>query len=475
MKYIQKVFAVLIFLVFGSTLTALADTSVKISIDSGILVGESDDGVNVFKGIPYAKSPVGHLRWAPPQLPERWEGERDVTQYALPCPQSTNPDGKTRNGGGVCGETSEDCLYLNVFSPANAKDAPVMLWVHGGAFFLGAGNLGSYNGSVYAKNGIVIVTINYRLGSLGYFTHPAITRAAAPDEDLGSYGTMDAVAALKWIQRNIGKFGGDKDNVTVFGQSAGGIMVLNLLSIPSAKGLFAKAVVQSGAFLMPEVFMADAEKRGAEIATKLGLPGADATLEQLRDIPAVKFGEDRSTATGVGMGGPVDGRFKVMTTVDALESGRIISVPLMIGSNNGERGFNNARKVASNMSKRAPSFLYQFTYVPEWQKEARPNGAPHAAEIAYVFGSWDYSDYRDPRMNEADRLVAKQMNSCWVAFAKADANVQSLTCADGFSWPKYDDSGDYAVVFEEKPKLVKSKTLPDGVAPVGQRGSMAPN
>lgn len=451
--------------------------SIKVTIDSGVLVGETENGINVFKGIPYARPPVGDLRWMPPQMPDKWEGERDATEFALPCIQPVNPDGKTPNGGGVWGETSEDSLYLNVFAPADAKNAPVMVWIHGGAFFLGAGHLGSYNGTSFANSGVIIVTINYRLGILGYFAHPAITRAAGPDDDLGSYGTMDAIEALRWVQRNIGQFGGDKGNVTVFGQSAGGLMVINLLANPQrTNGLFSKAGVHSGAFLSPGGSLKDAEAKGAEVANKLGLPGVNATLEDLRAIPAHTFTADRSTAIGIGMGGITDGRFMVKSAAEAFDTGDIAKVPLIIGSNNGEGGFKSARKVAGLMSQYAPSFLYQFAYVPEWQIADRPNGAPHAAEIVYTFNSWKTSVFYDPRVNETDLDVAKQMNSCWAAFAKATADLDSLTGNDGFTWPKYNDQTDSVAVFGEKPKLAKAGDLPDGPPPERmRRGTMAPN
>ena len=139
----------------------------KMKIDSGVIVGQTDGAVKSFKGVPFAKPPVGALRWTPPQVPDKWSGERDATQFALPCVQPTNADGKTPNGGGVWGKTSEDCLYLNVFAPAGASKAPVMLWLHGGASYLGAGHLGGYNGEAFAKDGVVMVTVNYRLGPLG--------------------------------------------------------------------------------------------------------------------------------------------------------------------------------------------------------------------------------------------------------------------------------------------------------------------
>lgn len=453
--------------------TALASGQVKVTIESGTLVGASTDGVNSFKGVPFAKPPLGKLRWAPPQTPEKWSGERDATKYQLPCVQPTDPNGKTPNGGGVWGKTSEDCLYLNVFGPANAKSAPVMLWLHGGASFLGGGHLGGYNGEAFAQHGIVIVTVNYRLGSIGYFAHPALTKSAPKDEWLANYGLMDAVAALQWVKRNIAQFGGDPKNVTVFGQSAGGGMVMSLLSTQSAKGLFAKAGVQSGASLRPPTSLTDAEKRGIELATKVGLPGASATMDQLRAIPAEKLAGDRDTARM--FASPIDGRFRTKATVDAFADGSATYVPLFIGSNNGEGGFDNARKVASLMSAKAPAFLYQFAYVPEWRKADQPQGAPHSAEIVYVFDSWNYSSSRDPRVNDTDRKVAERVNSCWVAFAKAPVGTKSLTCADGFKWPSYSDASDEAAVFRDKPALVKSKTLPNGPPPGAPRGSMAPD
>ena len=455
----------------GSSL-AFANGGAKVAVDSGALVGSTAGGVNTFKGVPFAKPPVGALRWQPPQTPDRWNGDRDATKFQSPCVQPTNPDGKTPNGGGVWGKTSEDCLYLNVFAPVSAKSAPVMVWLHGGASYLGGAHLGGYNGEAFAKHGVIIVTVNYRLGPLGYFAHPSLTKASKADEGLGSYGLMDAVGALKWVQRNIAQFGGDPKNVTVFGQSAGGGMVVSLLSVPSAKGLFAKAGVQSGASLRPGTSLADAEKAGAELATKFGLPGADATLAQLRAIPAEKFSE-RDVARGVS--GPIDGRFRTKSTVDAFGDGSAAFVPLLIGSNNGEGGFDGARKIAGLMSAKSPAFLYQFAYVPEWRKSAQPQGAPHSAEIVYVFDSWNYSSSGDPRVNDTDRQVAQRINSCWVAFAKAPANAKSLSCADGFSWPSFAPTSDDAAVFADKPSLTKSMTLKNGPPPGAPRGSMAPN
>jgi para-nitrobenzyl esterase len=452
--------------------TAVA-APVKVTVDSGTLVGDAKDGVNSFKGVPFAISPVGDLRWAAPQKPEQWKGDRDATQFPLPCPQPTNADGKTPNGGGVTGKTSEDCLYLNIHAPANAKNAPVMVWLYGGASYLGSASLGSYNAPSFAQNGVIIVAANYRLGPLGSLAHPAITKAAKPKDAVANYALMDAVAALQWVQRNIGKFGGDPKNVTIFGQSAGGAMVVNLLGIPSAKGLFAKAGIQSGAGLRPGQPLEAAEKAGVAWAEKVGA-GPDATLAQLRAVTPEKIVSQRETAAALGT--PIDGRFKTKSTQDAFKDGTANYVPLIIGSNNGEGGFDGARAVATAMSAKAPVYLYQFAYVPEWRKKEQPQGAPHSAEIVYVFDSWNTTSLRvGGAIQPVDREVAKRVNSCWVAFAKADVNAKSLSCAEGFTWPAFTAEGDDAARFEMKPSVVKSKSLPNGPPPGAPRGSMAPN
>jgi para-nitrobenzyl esterase len=448
---------------------------VKATIDSGVIVGESKDGVNVFKGVPFAKPPIGELRWRAPQKPDKWAGERYATAYESPCPQPTNADGKSANGGGVWGTTNEDCLYLNVYAPKDAKNAPIVVWLYGGASYLGAGHLGGYNGTANAKQGVITIPINYRLGSLGNFSHPALSKEAkAKGEGTGSYALMDAVAALEWAKRNAAAFGGDPNNITIAGQSAGGGMVVSLLSIPSAKGLYQKAIIESGAGLRPGTPLAEAEKSGSEAATKLGLAGDKATAAQLRAISSGTL--VGNPATQRGFGSPLDGKFKTAATVDALNAGNEIDVPVMVGSNNGEGGFDGARTVAKlTGDSGAGAWLYQFAYVPEWRKAAQPQGAPHSAEIVYAFDSWDFSSSGDPKVNATDRAVSKRVNSCWVAFFKMDPKAKSLTCADGFNWPAYTDAGDDAARFEETPKLVKSKSLPSGPPPGAPRGSMAPN
>lgn len=446
--------------------------SVKATIDSGVLVGESQDGVNVFRGVPFAKAPVGELRWKAPVKPDKWSYERAAVANEAPCPQPVNLDGKTTNGGGVAGVQSEDCLYLTVYAPANANKAPVVVWLYGGASYLGAGHLGSYNGASNAKNGVITVPINYRLGSLGAFAHPALSKEAGAKGWTGGYALMDAVAALEWVKRNAAAFGGDPDNVTLSGQSAGAAMVVNLLSVPSAKGLYHKAIVESGALLAPGTPLTDAEKKGVEAAKALGLPET-ATAAQLRSISAQTI--VANAATQRGMGAPVDGKFKTTATQDALNAGTEIDVPVMIGSNSGEGGFNGARTIASKAGDTgAGAWLYHFAYVPEFRKADWKSGAIHSAEIMFAFDSFDTSSWSasaSGKVDAKDRAVGKRVNSCWVAFYKMDPKAKSLTCADGFNWPAYTDAADDAAQFGETPKLVKSKSIPNGPPPAGGAAS----
>jgi len=438
---------------------------VKATIDTGILVGDSADGVNTFRGVPFAKPPVGALRWKAPQKPDAWPGERAAVADEPPCPQPVTRDGKV-NGGGVTGVQSEDCLYLTAYAPANASKAPIVLWLYGGGSFLGANHLGSFEGTSSAQQGVITFAINYRLGSLGMFSHPALTKEAGAKEGLGSYALMDAVAALEWIKRNGAAFGGDVNNVTIAGQSAGGAMVTNLLSIPSAKGLYHKAVIQSGAAIVPGKSLAELEPIGVQAAKSLGLP-ENATAAQLRAVSAQTWVAGQATRRGTGA--PIDGRFRTTSTIDALNAGTEIDVPVMVGSNSGEGGFDAARTLAKLAGDSgAGAWLYNFAYVPSFRRGEWKEGTIHSGELMFSFDSLDTSSWAATATGRAgftDFAVAKQVNSCWVAFYKMDPNAKSLTCADGFNWPAYTDAGDDAAQFWDKPKLVKSKTVRNGPPP----------
>jgi len=436
--------------------------TVSVAIDSGVLVGQVENDVKVFRGVPFAKPPVGEMRWRASVAPDSWPGQRLALTNEPPCPQPVDNNGRTTNGGGVAGVQSEDCLYLTAYVPPNAEDAPIVLWFYGGAAFLGAGHLGSYNGTSNAQNGVITFAINYRLGSMANFNHPALTEVAPVDEPLGNYALTDAVAALEWIQRNAEAFGGDPDNVTIAGQSAGGAMVVNLLSIPSAEGLYHKAIIQSGAILRQDQTLADAEQRGIEAAKALGLSD-QATADELRTVSAQSFAYNQATRRGLGTA--IDGRFKTVSTLEAMQSGNEIDVPVMVGSNTGERGFSSARRLASFAGDEgAGAWLYSFDYVPSFRAEWE-NGPIHSAELMFSFDSIDTSGWSvgpNGRANEDDRAVAKLVNSCWLAFYRMDVNAKSLNCANDVDWPAYTDSDDSAIVFGDQAVIAKSAGIPDG-------------
>ncbi|WP_374576525.1 carboxylesterase/lipase family protein [Phenylobacterium sp.] len=457
---------------------AHAQEGPKARIDSGVLAGATAEGVSVFKGVPFAAPPVGALRWAPPAPVAAWSGARDATAFAPICPQPARPDGVLAMGAQA--PKSEDCLYLNVWAAPKAKQAPVMVWIHGGAFRFGSGVGPIYDGTRFAQDGVVLVTINYRLGALGFFAHPALTKAAPPGAPLGNYGLMDQLAALKWVQANIAAFGGDPKNVTVFGESAGGSAILSLLSTPAAKGLFAKAIVQSGGGWQARTNLAQAETAGVELMTKAGL-GADASLEAMRALPPEALFD---LPKGIGSVGPFqDGRLINDTPAEAFTSGRAIDVPLLIGSNSYEASLLKAfplptaavlarltpaqkaayadlptdedrvdaaytdlvmgapaRWVAGQAAKGAPSWLYYFSYVPTAQR-GRAKGAPHGAEILYAFatGTKLAGRFSSPQDQAMETLV----HGCWVAFAKTGAPA----CPGQPAWPAYNPGADTLMEF----------------------------
>jgi para-nitrobenzyl esterase len=291
-----------------------------VRIDGGLIRGVDAAGVNSFRGLPYAAPPTGNLRWRPPQPASSWSGVRDATQFGPGCPQST-----VNNPFLPPGTISEDCLNLNVYTQAlpgsGGGGRPVLVWIHGGGLVQDGGR--NYDGAKLAADGTVVVTINYRLGALGFLAHPAL--ASRPGGPAGNYGLMDQQAALRWVQRNIARFGGDPHNVTIAGQSAGGLSVLAQLVSPGARGLFQRAIVQSGTFALTQRPLATAEAAGETFARNVGCP--DQTAACLRSVPV----SDLVSKFGVEIPGVVDGSVLTQSIGTALARGQFARVPVVNG------------------------------------------------------------------------------------------------------------------------------------------------
>jgi para-nitrobenzyl esterase len=430
---------------------------VRAKTASGGVVGDLADGIASYKGIPFAAAPVGDLRWKAPQPVPAWTGERAATEYGPSCMQNSRL--------GAEAKISEDCLFLNVFSPKDAKNAPVMVWIHGGSNLNGSGSI--YNGPAFAKDGIVTVTINYRMGAFGFFAHPEITKAASKTDPLANYGLMDQTAALQWVQKNIAAFGGDPAKVTVFGESAGAINIYALLGLKSSKGLFNQAILESNITWGVSAPLVDAEKDGKELVIRAGATET-ATLADLRAIPADKL----VTAANGARFPMVDGRFMTETSVQAMANKHTLDIPLVVGSNSYEASLarqlqgqaqtdwtNNqagapARFIAAKSADGKPSWLYFFSYVATARRTPDSPGASHASEISYVFGGQmrppgappaaaGSALAPPPEPTDEDKAMAVLMHSCWVAFAKTG----EPKCASGPAWPKYDAKTDQLMEF----------------------------
>ncbi len=461
-----------------------APFAAEVKTESGALAGAASDGVLSFKGVPFAAPPVGPLRWRAPQPAPAWTGVRPASQYGHDCMQQPFPSDAAPLGT----EPAEDCLVVNVWRPAQStgRKLPVMVWIYGGGFVNGGSSPAVYDGSQFARRGIVFVSFNYRLGRFGFFAHPELTRENPDGGLLGDYGYMDQIAALKWVQRNIAAFGGDASNVTVFGESAGGGSVHMLLTSPLARGLFAKAVIESGggrgSFGGRTVH--DAEAIGVAFARANGIQGdGPEALAALRALPAEKIVAGLNMATmgpaaGTYVGGPLlDGRIVVENPDQAYRAGRNARVPVMIGANSADIGFASARTMddllapfgadrdkaravydpsnsgdvravgakvamdrtmeeparftASEFARQGlPSYEYRFSYVADSMRRQWP-GAPHATEIPFVFDTVAAKYGKD--LTPADEATARAANAYWSNFAKTgDPNGPGLP-----HWPRY--------------------------------------
>ncbi|MGO9020553.1 MAG: carboxylesterase/lipase family protein [Syntrophobacteraceae bacterium] len=311
-------------------------STVVVSTDKGLVAGLQTATMNEFLGIPYAAPPVGALRWQPPQPAAAWQGQLDATQFANHCPQVASFFGLA--------STTEDCLYLNVYTPPSGENLPVMVWIHGGSLTVGESD--DYDPTMLVEQGVVVVTLNYRLGVLGYLAHPALSNGG-PHGASGNYGFLDQQAAIAWVQRNVANFGGNPANVTIFGESAGGLSVYVQLASPHAKNLFQRAIIESGAYFLyftelatDVATLALAETWGKELAKSVGCADktADKTAAQtaacLRNVPVSKL--LAYTGPGVIATPNVDGYVLTKTIGAALQSGKFNHVPVMEGSNHDE-------------------------------------------------------------------------------------------------------------------------------------------
>lgn len=454
-----------------------------VAIENGKLQGVKEYGMVSFKNIPYAAPPIGDLRWKPPLPPQNWQDTRDASKFGQACIQ---PAIKGMNEELVPG--TEDCLKLNVYTPNPAnKDLPVMVWIHGGGLFVGSSTEPYYKPIALVKEGVVVVTLDYRLGKLGFFSPKELAEEAQRhNEPFGNYGTMDQIAALKWVKKNIQQFGGNPNNVTIFGESAGGRSVTWLMSSPATKGLFHKAIAESA---QQSPIRGQSVKRhwlepAEDIDAKfLGMLGAK-SLADLRAMPAEKFTlTPQDFLEGV-FGGPmIDGKILVDDPLSVFAQGKQHKVPFIIGVNSWDQGFlvplappldafaklmnQNTRELnalykdfknqcilsaevmgdawyrastkllADFAAQDAPSFAYYFNYLTPAIRNTH-QGAPHTFEIPYVFGSLPFVLAPPPR-------VQSPVDQCaYIEKAKTDAR-QGLWSA--YWWPTADvnDKEDQAI------------------------------
>lgn len=436
-----------------------------VTIDSGKVEGRVEAGVASWKGIPFAAPPVGTLRWRAPQPVQPWTEVRQATSYAADCMQLPFPSDAAPLGT----KPDEDCLYLNVWKPADAKGKlPVLVWIYGGGFVNGGSSPPTYSGAELAKQGVVVVSFNYRIGRFGFFAHPELTQEAGQkvgqEAALGNYGFMDQVAALQWVKRNAAAFGGDPANVTITGESAGGMSVNFLLTSPQSRGLFAKAVVMSGGDggTAPTP-LAGAEKVGVNFATGKGIAADDPkALDKLRALPAEQVVDGMNLANFRMQGMPTyhgpfaDGRLAIDSGA-AFGAGRMHEVPVMIGATSADIGGKTGYMVAGARSLAAtlaghgvPVWAYRFSYVAD--SVSKPGaGAGHATDIPFFFDT--VAVKYGAQATSKDVAVGKAMSTYMVNFAKrGDPNGAGLP-----AWPRYTRSEDRIMDFSASGKPVALK------------------
>ncbi|WP_052215751.1 carboxylesterase/lipase family protein [Sphingomonas sp. ERG5] len=421
-----------------------------VSTTQGRARGVVEGDVEAFRGLPYGAPPTGARRWAPTEPAARWDEIRDASSFGARCMQAVGRGFKKPSPLPM----SEDCLTLNVMRPVKGSGKlPVMVWIHGGGMVTGTGAEPSFNGPAIPENGVVLVTINYRLGRLGFFAHPAISRTARKPV-VANFAILDQIAALKWVRANIAAFGGDPSNVTIFGESAGATSVDTLMASPLARGLFQKAIASSANARMPAVGLAEAERRDAAMIEDLGIRNPDA--KALRAIPAEELMKlPRIDAMG-GEAPVVDGVVLKETIVSAFAGRREVKVPYLVGSNDYElprpyqtpdlagrvrptpddaaalaaaygsrKEFEDrvytdaifsepARTLGNDHARRAPTWRYRFAILSASAPAAFP-GASHASDVGYVFQTLGEMPWPTA---ERDRGLAQDVTSYWVSFAR---------------------------------------------------------
>ncbi|MFV3127074.1 carboxylesterase/lipase family protein [Niveispirillum sp. KHB5.9] len=465
---------------------ALAQGNPTVQAPAGALAGRVNGDLTIFKGIPYAQPPVGERRWKAPEPLPAWTGVRDAGEFGRACVQP-----RPRAGSIYANpprEMGEDCLSLNIWAPKEAKNAPVLVWIHGGSLTAGYSHEEAYDGAALARQGLVVVSINYRLGILGYLAHPGLG-AENPDGISGNYGLLDQIAALRWVRDNIGAFGGDAGNVTVAGESAGALSVMYLMASPQAKGLFAKAIAQSAYMIStPELKQPRngefaAEAIGTYVADKVGA----ADVAALRAMDPETLTAEAVKALYIPFG-TVDGKVLPAQLVKIFDKGQQAPVPILTGFNSGEirslrfligaapadakayeavirerygdladlflrlypsgnveesmlattrdalYGWTSERLARNQAALGQPSYLYIFDHGYPAADEKGLH-AFHAAEIPYVFGTADRTPPFWPKVpdNPAERRLSAAMTSYWASFARDAKPV-----ADGQpAWPVF--------------------------------------
>ncbi len=446
----------------GGALLSCAAHAQTVATESGKVAGSTNDGVTSWKGIPFAAPPVGPLRWRAPQPAGRWSGVRQATAYGhdcmqLPFPSDAAPLGTT---------PAEDCLTVNVWKPAGGKNRlPVIVWIYGGGFVNGGASPPTYAGANLARQGVMFVSFNYRLGRFGTFAHPQLT-AQDPDKGrLGNYGYLDQLAALQWIQRNIAAFGGDAANVTIVGESAGGMSVNTMVTSPLTRGLFARAIVMSGGNGQNRGLdgLAGAEAIGVDFAAAKGIARDDpAALAKLRALSAETVTDGLNltalsgrTAEPKTFASPYADGVVAVDAAAAYRSGAFPKIPVMIGATDNDIGgatgymVAGARQLAGAIARAgAPAYHYRFAYVAEG---LGTTGAGHATDIPFFFdtAATKYGEATTPR----DRRMARTISAYIVNFAKTgDPNGAGLP-----RWPRYDPRTDELLDFTAKGEAVARK------------------